>query len=132
MSALPRVLVVEDDTDVLEIIRLALEEIGGLQVTTCTGGTAALDEIRKQAPDLVLLDVMMPEMDGPTFFARLRALDTTRDTPVVFVTAKVAPDELARLRRLGAAGVITKPFDPVELPGQVLEIWRAVQPASRN
>jgi len=121
--ATPHVLVVEDDPDVLQILCIALQDIGGMKVTACANGQEALTRSQDVAPDLVLLDVMMPEMDGPTLYTRLRALAATRSVPVVFVTAKVAREEIAKLRRLGAAGVITKPFDPVRLPDQVLAIW---------
>jgi two-component system, OmpR family, response regulator len=122
--ALQRVLYVEDDADIRTIATLALETVGGLQLHACAGGQAALEVAPQFAPDLLLLDVMMPGMDGPTTLQRLRELPGTARTPVVFMTAKVQASEVAHYRSLGAIGVITKPFDPMTLAAQVRALWR--------
>lgn len=126
VAALQRILYVEDEPDIQTVARLALEMLGGFTVEICSSGSEALARAPEFAPDLVLLDVMMPGMDGPTVLARLRELPGTAATPVVFLTAKIQPHEVEEYRALGAVDVIGKPFDPVALPGRVQEIWRRV------
>ena len=116
-------LYVDDDSDIREIVEMALGLIDNLSVHTCASGGEALRVICTLSPDLVLLDVMMPGMDGPTVFARMRANTKQANCPVIFVTAKALPREIAHFRELGAVGVIAKPFDPMELGRQVLQIW---------
>ena len=115
MSTLKRVLYIEDDPDIREVATMALELMGGLELCVCASGTAALASGPAFAPDLILLDVMMPGMDGPTTLARLRESPALAGTPVVFMTAKVQPQEVAALRAMGALDVIAKPFDPMQL-----------------
>ena len=87
-------------------------------------GVEALELVeQKVLPDLILLDVMMPEMDGPDTLAALRKLPETQTTPIIFLTAKVQPDEVARFRELGALGVISKPFEPMALADEVRQVW---------
>ena len=125
MSAtLQRVLYVEDDTDIRTIALMALETVGALQVRACASGAEAIEAAPGFGPDLLLLDVMMPGMDGMTTLARLREIPATAKTPVVFMTAKVQASEVEQYKALGAAGVITKPFDPMTLATQVEELWR--------
>ncbi len=125
MSApLRHILCVDDENDILQVARLSLEAVGGFKVTLCEGSAAALETIRAARPDMVLLDVMMPEMDGPTTLARMLADPELKDIPVVFMTAKVQPPEMEHYLGLGAVGVIAKPFDPMALAGQVAEIWK--------
>jgi len=126
VAALQRILYVEDEPDIQTVARLALEMLGGFTVEICSSGTEALARAPEFVPDLILLDVMMPGMDGPTVLARLRELPGTAATPVDFMTAKFQPQEVAEYRSLGAVEVIGKPFDPVALPGQVREIWRRI------
>jgi CheY-like chemotaxis protein len=121
---LQRVLYVEDDADIRTIAVLALETVGGLQLRACASGAEALEAAAGFAPDLLLLDVMMPGMDGPTTLQRLRELPGTARTPVVFMTAKVQASEIDHYLSLGALGVITKPFDPMALAVQVQDLWR--------
>lgn len=120
---LRNILYVEDEADIRTIAELALGTLGGFQLTTCGSGLEALALIERAPPDLVLLDVMMPGIDGVQTLERLRALPHGRDLPVVFMTAKAQPPELAQYRALGALDVITKPFDPLQLAGQVRAIW---------
>jgi two-component system, OmpR family, response regulator len=123
MSTLQRILYVEDDRDIQEIARLALENVAGFSVHICSSGEAAVREAAAFAPDLVLLDVMMPGMDGPSTLAALRTQPPLADTPVVFMTAKVQPSEVSQFRSLGALDVIAKPFDPMNLGTQLRAIW---------
>jgi two-component system, OmpR family, response regulator len=118
----PRVLYVEDEPDIQTIARLALETIGGFAVQMCGSGEAALAAAHHGSYDLVLLDVIMPGMDGPTTLAHLRALPGFEHVPVVFMTAKVQPDEIRRWRELGAVDVFEKPFDPMSLAARVGEV----------
>ncbi len=121
--SLERVLLVEDEPDIRTVAQLALETVGGLQVQTCDSGEAALRIAPQFAPDLILLDVMMPGMDGPATLRTLRGLPALAATPVVFMTAKVQPQEVAALRAAGAADVIAKPFDPMTLAETVKGLW---------
>ena len=125
MSAvLQRVLYVEDDTDIRTIASMALEVVGGFTLQACASGAEALAAAEAFAPQLLLLDVMMPGMDGPTTLARLRERPATRDVPVIFMTAKVQASEVEQYKALGALGVISKPFDPMALAGQVQALWQ--------
>lgn len=115
-------LVVDDDEDIREVAQLALEGLGGLIVRTCGSGREALELLSDFRPDLILLDVMMPDMDGPSFVGALRQRPNGAQLPVVFMTANVQVQELARYYEVGVLGVIAKPFDPLELPGRLNEI----------
>lgn len=118
-----RVLYVEDEPDIRAIAVLALETVGGLSVRACPSGAEALEAAPVFRPDLLLLDVMMPEMDGVTALRELRKLPATCACPVVFMTAKVQPDEVRNLKSLGALEVIAKPFDPMTLAVTLQAIW---------
>ena len=124
-ARLSQILYVEDDPDIQIVAKIALEVVGGFSLKICSSGARALMEVQAGfVPDLLLLDVMMPNMDGPTTLAELRKLAATSATPVVFMTAKVQSSELAYYKSLGAIGVIAKPFDPMELSGQVARLWQ--------
>ncbi len=114
-----KVLVVDDEADIRRIAQLALTRIGGLEVVEARSGAEALEIARAAAPDVVLLDVMMPGMDGPETLQALRADATTAAIPVVFLTAKALETEQRRLLDLGAAGVLVKPFDPLKLAAEL-------------
>ena len=114
-----RILYVDDEADIREVAELALELDPSFEVKSCESGAEALELVSNWKPDLILLDVMMPGMDGPAVLERLRALPATATTPVVFITARTQLREVAQLRALGAEGVIAKPFDPMTLAGQV-------------
>jgi CheY-like chemotaxis protein len=115
---------VDDDADILMITRFALEEVSGLIVTDFHGPRAALEGLATVKPDLILMDVMMPSMDGPTTMKKLREQEGLRQTPIVFMTARVQPHELKEYLALGAAGVICKPYDPLTLADSLEDIWR--------
>ena len=120
----PRILHVDDDDDIRAIALLALETVGQLEVHQCACGQEALDAVADFKPDLFLLDVMMPGMTGEDTLAALRRIDGLQDTPVIFMTAKAQADDVARLMSLGAEKVITKPFDPITLASEIVEIWQ--------
>lgn len=122
-QALARILYVEDEPDIRAIAQMALEAVGGFSVTACASGSEALAAAPTAQADLLLLDVMMPGMDGPSTLKALRALDATAKTPVIFMTAKVQAAEVAQYKELGAIEVIHKPFDPMELSAQIQRIW---------
>ncbi len=122
MSSL-RILVVEDEHDIRTIVQLALERVGGFVVQCVGSGSEALAMATAHAPDLILLDVMMPGMDGPETLRALQALPATASTPVVFLTAKAQPHDIELLRGLGAVAVIVKPFDPMTLSETLANIW---------
>ena len=117
-----RILYVEDEPDIREVTRLALEFSGRFDLRICDSGDQALRESPAFKPDLILLDVMMPGMDGLTLMNRLRAESETVLTPVVFMTAKVQWSEISRYLDLGTASVIPKPFDPRTLGDRVMDI----------
>lgn len=127
MTQLSRILHVEDDRSIQAVAKVALEAVGGFQVLTCTGGQEALDKVQAFAPQFILLDVMMPGMDGPQTLLRLRELVDISRVPVAFMTAKVQPAEIEHYLSLGAQDVITKPFDPMQLANQVRDIWNRNQ-----
>lgn len=121
---LHHILYVEDDPDIRTVAQIALETVGGFTLTACPSGQEALDKVAGgYTPDLMLLDVMMPNMDGPSTLAALRRLAATANTPAVFMTAKVQAAEIAHYKSLGAIGVVAKPFDPMRLAQQVRELW---------
>lgn len=122
---LNNILYVEDDADIRAVAQLALEAVGGFDVRLCGSGQDALAAVEGgYRPDLLLLDVMMPGMDGPSTLAALRGLPATAGTPAAFMTAKVQAGEIAHYRSLGALGVIAKPFDPMDLARQVRALWQ--------
>ena len=126
MKSVLRVLYVEDEPDIQVVVQLALE-LGGMVVQVCGSGQEALLVAVEFGPDVLLLDVMLPGMDGPTTRAALAQLPGLADVPAVFMTAKVHPAEVQRLMATGAVGVITKPFDPLSLPDE-LRAFLAHQP----
>ena len=110
-----KILLVEDEPDIQTIVKIALETIGGFTVRICSSGREALETIEAFDPDCILLDVMMPGMDGPTTLKALRQLPGFATTPVIFMTAKVQPQEVAEYKALGALDMISKPFNPMTL-----------------
>ena len=124
-SPLCRILYVEDQPDIRLVAKMALEVVGGFTVVACASGQEALDCAPDARADLLLLDVMMPGMDGPSTLQALRKLPATAHTPVVFMTAKVQAAEVALYKALGALEVISKPFDPMKLSEQLRQVWAA-------
>ncbi|MFC3115646.1 response regulator [Cellvibrio fontiphilus] len=122
-QALSRILYVEDDPDIQAIAMMVLESIHGFTMEACSSGAEALAKAMPFKPDLILLDVMMPGMDGPETLKSLRKFPELVDVPVIFMTAKVQPQEVQGYLNLGALGVIAKPFDPMTLAQQLASIW---------
>ncbi len=110
-----RVLLVDDDIHIREIAALALEEIGSMDVVTCAGGEEAVETVGRWRPDVIVLDLMMPQMDGRETLAALQRRLGSECPPVVFLTAKGRPEKEEALKELGATGVLGKPFDPLTL-----------------
>ena len=123
---LNRVIYVEDDEDVQRIVRLSLEKIGKLTVEVVSDPMLAIDRMIAFKPDLAMLDWMMPGMDGPALLRKMREVPQTQAIPVVFITAKASQRELEELRKLGAVGTISKPFNPKDLPEQLRTFWRTL------
>ena len=123
-DTLQRILYVEDEPDIQAVARIALETVGGFTVQICSSGEEALQAAVEFAPDLLLLDVMMPGMDGPTTLQELRNLPDLENTPAVFMTAKVQPQEIEQFKSYGALDVIAKPFDPIALSSQITAVWQ--------
>jgi len=127
-ARLKKILYVEDEQDIQTVARMALEMVGKFTVCACSSGEEAVAAAAGFAPDLILLDVMMPGMDGPTTLARLRQDASGAGVPAVFMTAKVQPHEIENLKALGAVEVIAKPFDPMTLSDTLRGIWTSAQP----
>jgi two-component system, OmpR family, response regulator len=117
------ILYVDDDPDICSVVQATLRLVPGLNVYTAHSGERAIDLACALRPDLVLMDVMMPGLDGPSTFRRMRESPLLAVIPIAFMTAKVLPEEIAQLLRLGAMGVIVKPFDPLKLYGELFSLW---------
>lgn len=122
LEKIPHILCVDDERDILSVARLSLETVGGYKVTTCSSGPEAVERIKDINPDLILLDVMMPHMGGPETLQELRSITDAAITPIVFMTARVQPNEVEEYIQMGAAAVVHKPFDPMQLANQIGEI----------
>jgi CheY-like chemotaxis protein len=114
-----RLLVIDDEDHIREVAAVSLEMVGGWDVLTASSGSEGIASAQAEQPDAILLDVMMPDMDGPSTFAELQRLEETSDIPVLLVTGKVQPADRRRFAELGVAGVLAKPFDPMTLSEQV-------------
>lgn len=114
-----RVLIIDDEPDIREVAQLSLETVAGWEVMTGASGEDCLAMAGHERPDAILLDVMMPGMDGPSILGELQSDESTRSIPVVFLTAKIQPIDRERYAELGAAGIIGKPFDPMTLADEV-------------
>ena len=123
MKKLERILHVEDADDIRKIVEVILVRMGNYTVLQCASGREAEEKAAGFAPDLILLDVIMPGQDGPETLKALRAQEGLQDTPVVFMTAKVQSGEIDMLKGLGAVDVLAKPFDPSSLCAQIEAIW---------
>ena len=114
---------VDDEPDIREVAAMALELDPEISLTSMASGEAALEQLSAGArPDVILLDVMMPQMDGPGVLSALRRMEGLAETPVIFMTARAQSGEIDRFKALGAIGVITKPFDPMTLASQVRDL----------
>jgi len=124
---LDKILYVEDDPDIQAIAVMVLDAISGFTLEPCSSGSEALRKAVAFNPDLILLDVMMPGMDGPETLHALRLLPELANKPVVFMTAKVQSSEIESYKALGASDVVVKPFDPMTLSEQIRQIWQRQQ-----
>ena len=120
---LNRILYAEDEEDIRSIAQIALEDVGGFTVIYCKSGVELLEKAKEFKPDLFLLDVMMPDMDGPTTLSRLRAIPEFADIPAIFMTAKIQPNEIEDYKKIGVLDVISKPFDPMKLADNIRDAW---------
>jgi CheY-like chemotaxis protein len=114
-----KILIIDDEDDIRKIAKLSLGRVGGMEVVEAGSGAEGVKKAAAERPDAILLDVMMPGIDGPATLALLRAGEITSKIPVMFLTAKAMAAEIERLKALGAVAVLTKPFDPMKLPSEV-------------
>jgi CheY-like chemotaxis protein len=126
LKSLQRILLADDEPDILEVSRIALETVGGYKVAVCESGADFLKLLPEFEPDFVIIDALMPDMNGLEVLSQMRMVDGFRKTPAVFLTGLVLERDLRALRASGAAAVITKPFDPMKLPQQINDIWREI------
>lgn len=125
-NALQHIMCIDDEEDILEIIRLCLEDLGQLKASCFTDVERALSAATSLKPDLILLDVMMPRINGPEAIHMFRQQQATAKTPIVLMTARVQPNEIVEYKLNGANGVIAKPFDPITLLPSINEIWNSL------
>jgi CheY-like chemotaxis protein len=125
--AAKRILIIDDEADIREVAQISLEMVGGWEVLTAGSGGEGVALARAEGPDAILLDYLMPEMDGPTTIRQLRADPATASIPVLLLTARAVAEQPASVEAIGVAAVITKPFDPMALAGQVARAlgWEA-------
>lgn len=114
-----QVLLVDDDLNIRTLAQMGLEGLTDWKVELAASGAEAIDKANEIKPDLIILDVMMPGMDGPTTLSELRKVDSLNSIPVIFMTAKAQTHELELYQKMGAKGIITKPFDPMTLPDDI-------------
>lgn len=126
MPELKKILYVEDEPDIRTIAQVALVDIGNFDVKFCSSGQEALDKAEEFAPDLLLLDVMMPGMDGPATLKALRQKPALAKTPAIFMTAKAQTAEIAEYKKMGVLDIIVKPFDPMQLAETLKKCWKKV------
>jgi CheY-like chemotaxis protein len=117
-----RILIVDDEEDIREVAQLTLEAVGGWEVLTAASGDEGLAKAEAEQPDAILLDIMMPDLDGLTTFQQLQANPVTQDIPVILLTAKVQVADRLRFAELGLTAMIFKPFDPMALADQVADV----------
>lgn len=114
-----RILIIDDEDDIREVAALSLETVAGWQVSMASSGPSGIEQARSEHPEAILLDVMMPGMDGPTTFRELGKDPATAQIPVLLLTAKVQPSDQLAFADLGVKAVLTKPFDPMTLSDQI-------------
>lgn len=123
-EALTKILYAEDEPDIRAIAQIALEDLGGFTVNYCGNGKEAIAAVTSFQPQLLLLDVMMPGMDGPTTLKEIRKINGFAQTPAIFMTAKIQPNEVIQYKALGVIDVISKPFDPITLADTIKNAWK--------
>lgn len=120
---LNKILLAEDEEDIRAIAKIALEKLGHFTVLYCSSGQEVLEKVDDFNPDLIVLDVMMPEMDGIMTYNALQEKPLLADKPIIFMTAKIQPNEINKYLDMGAIAVIKKPFDPMKLSENIRDIW---------
>jgi CheY-like chemotaxis protein len=120
-----KILMVDDDVHIRKIAEIALRKVGKWSVRLAASGLEALAMAKDETPDVILLDVTMPDLDGLTTLARLKECPSTSRIPVIFLTGRVLNEELEEYRKLGVDGVINKPFDPLKLPEEIDRVLNA-------
>lgn len=123
MKELKKILYAEDEQDIQSVVEMVVQTLSDYEIKFCDNGKILLEEYADYQPDLIMLDVMMPELDGPSTFNELKKNEKSKDIPVIFITAKAQTQEVESYLERGAIGVITKPFDPMELCGAIKELW---------
>lgn len=121
---LQRVLIADDEPDILEISRIALETVGGFEVLVCSSGEMLLERLSGFQPDLIVVDVLMPDMTGPEVFEEIRRRPEYDEVPVIYLTGVIQEEELEDLRETGVADIILKPFDPMTLADRINGVWK--------
>ena len=124
MTDLKKILYVEDEADIQTVASIALKTVGGFELLICSSGEQAIENAVSFLPDLLLLDIMMPGMDGPSTLKALWQFPELSKVPAIFMTAKVQPAEIVEYKALGALDVIAKPFDPMTLAQQITTVWQ--------
>lgn len=117
-----KVLIIDDEEDIRSIAAMSLGILGGIDVVEADGGEDGISKAASENPDAILLDMMMPGLDGPSTLAKLRENAATKNIPVIFLTARAMSSEMDKLKAMGATGVLSKPFDPTTLATQVKAI----------
>lgn len=123
---LQRILIADDEPDILEISRIALETVGGFEVLVCSSGEMLLERLSGFQPDLIVVDVLMPDMTGPEVFEEIRRRPEFDEVPVIYLTGVIQEEELADLRNTGVADIILKPFDPMTLADRINGVWKGI------
>ena len=116
---LQRILLADDEPDILEISRIALESVGGFEVSVCSSGEKLLERLSGFQPDLIIVDVLMPDMTGPEVFEEIRRRPEFDEVPVIYLTGVIQEEDLEDLRKTGVADIILKPFDPMTLADRI-------------
>ena len=122
--SLQRILLADDEPDILEISKIALEIVGGFEVSVCLSGKILLERLPEFRPDLVIVDVLMPDMTGPEVFEEIRRRPEYDEVPVIYLTGVIQEEELEDLRETGVADIILKPFDPMTLADRINGVWK--------
>lgn len=122
---LKKILIAEDEQDIRRIIQLSLELLGGFELEICENGSTVVEKALKFKPDMILLDVMMPVMDGPAALKEIKNHNELSQIPIIFLTAKVMSEEISAFKKEGVCEIIAKPFDPEKLHTQLKTIWES-------
>ncbi|MBQ0760831.1 MAG: response regulator [Zhongshania sp.] len=128
---LTRLMYIEDEPDIRAVAEIALRQVAGFEVKICENGYEGIEAIHSFNPQLVLLDVMMPNLDGPQILKKIHAMPEFQNTPMIFITAKAQTEEIDKLKKLGALDVITKPFNPMTIGNDIRIIWQRYHESKR-